>query len=72
MDFDSTEDIAVMDDTAKGLQETTDDIAMYSAYGCLKMNTKIMRTIFTGKDTSQQPLLENRNAHITVHDNSVN
>ena len=71
MDLDYADDIAAMDNTAEGLQETTDNIVKYSAYGGLRMNAKKTECMVIGKDTSQQPLPKNRTANITVEGNSV-
>ena len=71
VDLDYADDIAAMDNTAEGLQETTDNIAKYSAYGGLRMNSKKTECMVIGKDTSQQPLPENRTVNITVDGNPV-
>ena len=71
VDLDYADDIAAMDNTADGLQETTDYIAKYSAYGGLRMNSKKTECMVIGKDTSQQPLPEDRIVNITVEGNPV-
>ena len=40
MDTDYADDMAVMDNTEGGLQESTDLIARYSSYAGLKINAK--------------------------------
>ena len=40
INLDYADDIAGMDDTVEGLQETTDNIAKYCGLGGLKMNAK--------------------------------
>jgi hypothetical protein len=39
------DDIAAMDDSAEGLQETTDNVANYCSIGGLKMNAKKTETM---------------------------
>ncbi|XP_063691252.1 uncharacterized protein LOC134823648 [Bolinopsis microptera] len=71
IDLDYADDIAGMDDTVEGLQETTDNIAKYCGLGGLKMNAKKTEIMVIGKDTSQHPLPENRTIDITVDGNSA-
>ena len=54
--MDYADDIAAMDNTAEGLQETTDNIAKYCSIAGLKMNAKKTEAMVIGKDTSQRPL----------------
>ena len=71
IDLDYADDIAAMDDSAEGLQETTDNVAKYCSIGGLKMNAKKTETMVIGKDTSQLPLPKERTLDITVDGNSV-
>ena len=71
IDLDYANDIAAMDDSAEGLQETTDNVAKYCSIGGLKMNAKKTETMVIGKDTSQLPLPKERTLDITVDGNSV-
>ena len=70
-DLDYADDIAAMDNTAEGLQETTDNIAKYCGIGGLKMNAKKTEAMVIGKDTSQHPLSKERMVDITVDGNPV-
>ena len=71
LDLDYADDIAAMDNTAEGLQETTDNIAKYCSIAGLKMNAKKTEAMVIGKDTSQRPLPKNRTLDITVDGNPV-
>ena len=71
IDLDYADDIAAMDDSPEGLQETTDNIAKYCGIGGLKMNAKKTETMVIGKDTSQYPLPKERTIDITVDGSSV-
>ena len=71
IDLDYADDIAAMDDSPEGLQETTDNIAKYCGIGGLKMNAKKTETMVIGKDTSQHPLPKERTIDITVDRSSV-
>ena len=71
IDLDYADDIAAMDDTVEGLQETTDNIAKYCGLGGLKMNAKKTEAMVIGKDASQHPLPQNRTMNLTVDGNPV-
>ena len=69
MDLDYADDIAALDNTAEGLQETTDNIAKYCAFGGLKMNARKTEAMVVGKDTTQHPLPRDRTVNITIDGN---
>ena len=71
MDLDYVDDIAALDNTAEGLQETTDNIAKYCAFGGLKMNARKTETMVVVKDTTQQPLPKDKTVNITIEGNPV-
>ena len=71
VDLDYADDIAAMDDSPEGLQETTDNIAKYCGIGGLRMNAKKTESMVIGKDTSQHPLPKERTLSITVDGNPV-
>ncbi|KAL5248275.1 hypothetical protein ACHWQZ_G017455 [Mnemiopsis leidyi] len=70
-DLDYADDIAALDDTPEGLQETTDNIAKYCGVGGLKMNAKKTESMVFGKDASQHPLPKDRTLDLTVDGNPV-
>ena len=72
IDLDYADDLAAMDDTPEGLQETTDNIAKYCGIGGLKMNAKKTETMVVGKDTAQRPLPKDRMLDIVVDGKTVN
>ncbi|KAL5246977.1 hypothetical protein ACHWQZ_G018993 [Mnemiopsis leidyi] len=70
-DLDYADDIAALDDTPEGLQETTDNIAKYCGVGGLKMNAKKTESMVFGKDASQHLLPKDRTLDLTVDGNLV-
>jgi len=66
-----SDDIAAMDNTPEGLQETTDNNAKFCGIGGLKINSRKTEVMAIGKDASQHPLPKERSLCITVAGNSV-
>jgi hypothetical protein len=65
MDLDYADDIAALDNTAKGLEETTDNFAKYCAFGGLKMDARKTETVIIGKGITQHPLLKDITVNVT-------
>ena len=68
MDIDYADDMAVMDGTEEGLQESTDLLAHYSGYAGLKINAKKTKVMVVSKDCGQRPFTEAGTANISVED----
>ena len=58
LDTDYADDMAVLDNTKEGLQETTDLLCKFSAYAGLKVNAKKTQSMAVSKNTTQQPYTE--------------
>ena len=71
MDTDYADDMATMDNTKLGLQETTDLLCKYSAYSGLKVNAKKTKTMAISKSTAQRPYTKECTLDITVDGNPV-
>ena len=65
------DDIAAMDDTAEGLQETTDHIAKHCRCVGLQINSGKTKAMVIEKDTSQHPIPKNRKMNLNVDGNPV-
>ena len=55
LDTDYADDMAVLDNSEEGLQETTNLLCMYGAQGGLRINGKKTEAMVIGKATSQRP-----------------
>ena len=55
LDTDYADDMAVLDNSKHGLQESTDLLCKYTLYAGLKVNVPKTKCMAFGKDTSQQP-----------------
>lgn len=66
LDTDYADDMAVLDNSKEGLQETTDLLCMFSAYAGLKVNAGKTKSMAVAKNTSQQPFTEQCSLDITV------
>ncbi|XP_063686061.1 uncharacterized protein LOC134819840 [Bolinopsis microptera] len=66
MDSDYADDLAVMDNTEEGLQESTDLIAYYTSYAGLKINAKKTQCMAISKCASQRPYTERDSIKLTV------
>ena len=66
LDTDYADDMAVMDNSKEGLQESTDLLCKYSAYAGLKVNAEKTKCMAVSKNTSQQPYTEECSLDITV------
>ena len=71
MDIDYADDMALLDNTDDGLQETTDLLGNYGVYAGLHINVKKTKSMATGKNTSQRPYTEDTTLDITVGDNPI-
>ena len=72
MDSDYADDLAVMDNTEKGLQESSDIIAYYTSYAGLKINAKKTHCMAISKCASQRPYTERDSIKLTVEGNLLN
>ena len=68
MDTDYADDMAVLDGTKDGLQETTDLLSQYAAYSGHKINSGKTKTMATSKQASQRPYTEACTLNTTVDD----
>ncbi|CAH1274782.1 Hypp9326 [Branchiostoma lanceolatum] len=66
MDTDYADDMALLDNTKPGLQETTDLLCNYSSLGGLKANAKKTQSMAIGKHITQRPYTEEETLSITV------
>ena len=66
LDTDYADDMAVLDNSKEGLQETTDLLCLFSAYAGLKVNAGKTKSMAVSKNTSQQPFTEQCSLDITV------
>ena len=71
VDTDYADDMATMDNTKLGLQETTDLLSKYCAYSGLKINAKKTQSMAFGKSTGQRPYNEQCTLDITVDGSPV-
>jgi len=69
MDNDYADDLAVMDNTEEGLQESTDLIAYYTSYAGLKINANKTQCMAISKCASQRPYTERDSIKLTVEGN---
>ena len=58
LDTDYADDMAIMDNSKDGLQESTDLLAHYSSYAGLKINAKKTKCMAVSKCASQHPYIE--------------
>ena len=68
LDTDNADDMAVLDGTKDGLQESTDLLSHYAAYAGLKMNSDKTKTIAASKQSTQRPYTEACTLNIKVDD----
>ena len=66
LDTDYADDMALLDNTKEGLQETTDLLCKYSAYAGLKINAGKTQSMAVSKRASQRPYCENDTLDINV------
>jgi len=71
MDMDYADDMAVMDNTRDGLQESTDLLAHYSSYAGLKINAKKTQCMVVSKCASQRPYIERDTIDLAVEGEPV-
>lgn len=71
LDTDYADDLAIMDNTKDGLQETTDLLCKYAAQAGLRINAKKTEVMAIGKNTSQRPYTEAATVDITVGDTAI-
>ena len=71
LDTDYADDMAVLDNTKEGLQETTDLLCKFSAYAGLKVNAKKTQSMAVSKNTTQQPYTEECSLDIIVDTSPV-
>ena len=70
-DLDYADDMAAMDNTKEGLQETTNLLAHYSAYSGLKINAKKTNVMAISKNADQRPYTEESTLDITIDGTAV-
>ena len=68
MDTDYANDMAVLDGTKDGLQETIGLLSHYAAYSGLKINSGKIKTMAISKQVSQRPYTEACTLNTTVDD----
>ena len=66
LDVDYADDMALLDNSKNGLQETTDLLCKYAAQAGLRINVKKTEIMACGKDTTQRPYTEESTVDITV------
>ena len=66
LDLDYADDMAVLDGTVEGLQESTDLLAHYAGYAGLKINAKKTKVMVFSKGVGQRPFAEAETADISV------
>ena len=66
LDVDYADDMALLDNSKDGLQETTDLLYKYAAQAGLRINVKKTEVMTIGKDTTQRPYTEESTVDITV------
>ena len=71
LDTGYADDMAALDNSKEGLQETTDLLCKFSAYAGLKVNVGKTKSMAVAKNTSQQTFNKQCSLDITV-DTSVN
>jgi hypothetical protein len=71
VDVDYADDLAALDNTKEGLQETTDLIVKYSAYSGLKINVDKTESMTVSKQATQQPFTEKDTLAISIGDKAV-
>jgi len=70
-DIDYADDLGALDNTKEGLQETTDNIAKFAAYGGLRLNVAKTKTMSISKSASQPPYLEKDTLETTVYGSEI-
>ena len=71
MDTDYADDMALLDNTKEGLQETTDLLCKYTAYAGLKVNVKKTQVMAIGKGTSQRPYTEKQTLNTVIEGQEI-
>ncbi len=71
VDVDYADDLAALDNTKEGLQETTDLIVKFSAYSGLKINVDKTESMAVSKQAGQQPFTEKDTLAISIGNNIV-
>lgn len=71
MDTDYADDMAVLDNSKSGLQESTDLLCKYSAYSGLRVNANKTKTMAINKSAGQQPYTEACSLDTTVENAPV-
>lgn len=66
MDTDYADDMATMDNTVQGLQETTDLLCKYSSLSGLKVNVKKTKTMAISKSDGQRPYSEKHTVDVAI------
>ena len=66
LDVDYADDMALLDNSKDGLQETTDLLCKYATQAGLRINVKKTEVMAIGKDTTQRPYTEESTVDITV------
>lgn len=66
LDTDYADDMALLDNTVEGLQETTDLLCKNSAYAGLKVNAKKTQCMAVSKSASQRPYTQQDTLDLTV------
>ena len=71
LDTDYADDMALLDNTKEGLQETTDLLCQYSAYAGLKINAGKTQCMAASKRASQRPYCREDTLDINVEGRQI-
>jgi hypothetical protein len=71
LDTDYADDMALLDNSKDGIQETTDLLRKYADQAGLRINAKKMEVMAVAKNTTQQQYTEEGTVNITIEDSSV-
>ena len=71
LDVDYADDMALLDNSKDGLQETTDLLCKYAAQAGLRINVKKTEAMAIGKDITKRPYTEESTVDITVESSQL-
>ena len=71
LDTDYADDMAIMDNSGEGLQESTDLLVHYSSYAGLRINAKKTQCMAVSKCASQRPFIKDDCIELSVEGEPV-
>ena len=71
LDTDYADDMAIMDNSGEGLQESTDLLVHYSSYAGLRLNAKKTQCMAVSKCASQRPFIKDDCIELSVEGEPV-